>query len=284
MSQKNFHPSDEQLLQYADGELGRFHAARVQTHLAACWDCRARAAKLERAIVDFVEVHHQSFDPQLPPPAGARASLKAQAAEVAQNLPSKSWWNLRFSGLALRLACSAAVLLLIVGISAKVSRRHSMDPGGVATTGEGLLPDHSLTPGATRHVNLRDVCAEDHDDVVRAVPATLEAKVFQEYGLSHVREQNYEVDYLISPGLGGSDDIRNLWPEPRYSAAWNSFVKDQLEDYLHASVCNGRIGLDTAQKDVSADWISAYKKYFHTDQPRPSYSVQASDNKKLPDF
>jgi hypothetical protein len=282
MSQKSLHLSDEELLQYADGELGRFHASRVQTHLAACWDCRARAAKLERAIVDFVEVHHQSFDPQLPPPAGARASLKAQAAEVAQDLPAKPWWNLDFSALTLGLF-GAFVLLLILGISANVLHRHSTDRNAVVSDA-GLLPDHSLTPGATRNVNLRDVCAEDHDEVVRAVPAALETKVFQEYGLRNVSEQNYEVDYLISPGLGGSDDIHNLWPEPRYNATWNSFVKDQLEDYLHAAVCNGKIGLDTAQRDVAGDWISAYKKYFHTDQPHPSYSARASDDHKSSDF
>jgi hypothetical protein len=44
-------------------------------------------------------------------------------------------------------------------------------------------------------------------------------------------------------------------------------VKDQLEDYLHESVCRGTISLANAQKDVANDWISAYKKYFHTEQP-----------------
>ena len=39
-------------------------------------------------------------------------------------------------------------------------------------------------------------------------------------GISRIRHgwraqpRNYEVDHLITPALGGTDDIRNLWPEP----------------------------------------------------------------------
>lgn len=281
MRYENLHPSDQQLIQLSDGELQRSHTAKVQAHLAACWECRARTANLQRTVIDFVAVDRQSLDSQLPPAAGARAQLKAQMAEAARNLPPKSRWSFRFPNYA-RGFVFGSVLLLIVAIAGGLLNRHLASASAAAYA--SLLPDRALTPGATREVNLRDVCAEDHDEVVRPVPASLEAKVFQEYGLNNVREQNYEVDYLISPGLGGSDDIRNLWPEPRYNATWNSFVKDQLEDYLHASVCNGKIGLDTAQEEVAANWIVAYKKYFHTNQPRPSYSAAASPPEKSTSF
>ena len=49
---------------------------------------------------------------------------------------------------------------------------------------------------------------------------------------------------------------------------WNAHVKDELEDRLHELVCDGELDLSTAQHDISADWILAYKKYFHTDRPR----------------
>jgi hypothetical protein len=77
----------------------------------------------------------------------------------------------------------------------------------------------------------------------------------------------YEVDYLITPELGGTTDIRNLWPEPYYDTAWNAHVKDQLEERLHEMVCRGDVDLATAQQDISKDWIAAYRKYFHTDHP-----------------
>jgi hypothetical protein len=49
---------------------------------------------------------------------------------------------------------------------------------------------------------------------------------------------------------------------------WNARVKDELEDHLHALVCEGKLPLGTAQNDISSNWIAAYKKYFNTDRPR----------------
>lgn len=77
----------------------------------------------------------------------------------------------------------------------------------------------------------------------------------------------YEVDYLITPALGGADDIGNLWPQSYSATIWNAHVKDALEDRLHELVCRGDVDLTTAQREISRDWISAYKKYFHTDRP-----------------
>ena len=54
---------------------------------------------------------------------------------------------------------------------------------------------------------------------------------------------------------------------------WNSWVKDQLEDYLHQSVCEGTVSLKSAQQDIAGDWISAYQKYFHTTRPLATASV-----------
>ena len=43
--------------------------------------------------------------------------------------------------------------------------------------------------------------------------------------------------------------------------------KDALENRLHQLVCQNKIDLATAQRDLATDWISAYKKYFHTYWP-----------------
>jgi hypothetical protein len=99
------------------------------------------------------------------------------------------------------------------------------------------------------------------------VPAPLRQEIFQEYGIEAPRADDYEIDYLIAPGLGGTEDIHNLWPEPYKSPAWNARVKDALEEQLHQLVCAGRLDLPTAQRDIATDWIAAYKKYFHTDAP-----------------
>jgi hypothetical protein len=77
---------------------------------------------------------------------------------------------------------------------------------------------------------------------------------------------------LIAPGLGGTENIHNLWPEPSKTAGWNALVKDDLEERLHQLVCSGDLDLSTAQRDIATDWIAAYKKYFHTDAPLPPHS------------
>ena len=98
------------------------------------------------------------------------------------------------------------------------------------------------------------------------VPASLQQQVFELYGITNPRPDAYEIDYLITPDLGGAANLRNLWPQP-YDTAWNARVKDQLEERLHLMVCKGEIDLATAQHDLAADWIAAYEKYFHTNRP-----------------
>lgn len=267
MVNEDIHPSDQELLLCADGELSRQRASQIRDHLTACCDCRARMAELEHAIADFVKAHRRAWDAQLPPAAGARARLKQL---LASEEPRRAdWWRLPLTLNGRRLALSCALLLLIF---LSVKAFHSRSP--VLQSQERpdalVLPDKNLTPGAARPVSTADICSMDHDEVVHPVSEALRQKVFREYGLRNVSLDDYEVDYLISPGLGGTNDLRNLWPQPRYDTAWNSFVKDQLEEYLHRSVCAGKLDLATAQKDVSTDWISAYKKYFSTQQPLDS--------------
>jgi hypothetical protein len=43
-------------------------------------------------------------------------------------------------------------------------------------------------------------------------------------------------------------------------------------------VCSGQPDLATALGDIATDWISAYKKYFHTQSPLSSHSSFTSDH------
>jgi hypothetical protein len=152
--------------------------------------------------------------------------------------------------------------------------------GTIAQVQAAPLPRPSLTPGAATNIPL-DAClasARYYDDNSSAVPVSERKEVFREYGMDYRRAGHYELDYLITPALGGTNDIHNLWPEPYDSTEWNAHVKDQLEDYLHQMVCSGQIDPATAQHDIAANWIEAYKHYFHTNKPLPSYpaAVQAA--------
>jgi hypothetical protein len=67
--------------------------------------------------------------------------------------------------------------------------------------------------------------------------------------------------------LGGSDDIHNLWPHSYGNTEWNAGVKDALEDRWRDLVCQGKVDLSMAQREIATNWIDAYKKYFHTEHP-----------------
>jgi hypothetical protein len=269
MRANDSHLSDEELLLAADGELPLTRMNEVSEHLAACWDCRARSGQLESAISELVAVRHAALDPKLPPDIGRRALLKAHLSEQAAQ-SGAGGWSLFFRGLAFRrgLAITAVSALLIVLATVAVSYRLRTQSSVLKLARLPLEPSRKLTPGATRQVSLREVCSSQPEDgSARVIPVSVQREVFQEYGMDGAPPKDFEVDFLITPELGGSNDIHNLWPEPYYSTVWNARVKDELEDRLHEMVCNGELDLGTAQRDISTDWIVAYKKYFHTDRP-----------------
>jgi hypothetical protein len=267
MFKESGHLSDEDILLVLDGESSRGLARRAQAHLAACWECRSRMGELEGTIEAFVSFHRRTLnpesDPELPDPKGPTALLRARLAEAASERPTlTSSFFLRLPVLARTFAyVSAAVLVAGLG-SLVLLQHHQPQPSTLANR---TVPDPRLTPGATRPVSLGDVCSMRHEEVVRDVSGSLRQQVFREYGIVNPRPEDYEVDYLIAPGLGGTEDIRNLWPEPSTSSTWNAHKKDALEERLHELVCDGELDLDTAQKAIATDWITAYEKYCQSD-------------------
>jgi hypothetical protein len=244
------HVSDQELVLAADGELNPRRDAQVRAHLAACWQCRTRLRGLEGAIAGFVHLHSATLDPQVPPAAGARAMLKAQLAVIADQSGTRRAGLLASPWPTVAGLAAAVLLLVYVAIPKR---------------GEGAVPSQKLTPGAVRNVMKAEVCSTNVHAFV--IPVALQRRVFEEYGIRNAPPNAYEVDYLITPELGGAADIRNLWPEPYSATVWNAHVKDQLEDRLHQMVCDGQLDLATAQHDISTNWIAAYKKYFHTNVP-----------------
>jgi hypothetical protein len=79
--------------------------------------------------------------------------------------------------------------------------------------------------------------------------------------------KDFQVDYLISPQLGGTDDVRNLWPQSYRETRWNARAKDALERHLSRMVCEKKIDLAEAQREIATNWIAAYQKYFETSRP-----------------
>jgi anti-sigma factor RsiW len=256
------HLSRETLLMAIDGELAAREAARVEAHLTACWACRVRKQELEEAIAGFVHFEQQELDLRIPPAEGPRALLRARIRELAEAPHTAAgWWH----ALSWRAGWAvAAAGLLLFAITAVGVREWSLrrSAAWMAVT----VPNPNLTPGATVLLDQNKICMEPGANN-KAVPAALRKRVFAEYGIASAEPRAYEVDYLITPALGGADDIRNLWPQSNSATAWNAEVKDMLEDHLRELVCDGQLDLATAQREIATNWIEAYKKYFHTDRP-----------------
>jgi len=253
--------SDQQLLLDLDGEISAHRQKPIRAHLQACWKCRARHQELENAITDFVRVYQREFG-ELPPVAGPRGLLKERLARLSTQPVRSSIWIPVQHRLATAAAICGLVFLSVVFARLSVGRKNnsSMRAGIV------FIPDSRLTPGATLRLNQSAVCAQPNVNN-KAVSASMQRKVFEEYGIAGADPGMYEVDYLITPALGGADDIHNLWPHSNSVTVWNSRVKDVLEDRLREMVCNGSLDLAEAQREIAENWIAAYKKYLHTDRP-----------------
>lgn len=141
----------------------------------------------------------------------------------------------------------AAFLLCVVSVA------HASDP---------IRPDAKLTPGWPQKPipALKVLCTPGHATAVRNVPPSEKHAVFAEYHINKAGG-HYEVDHLISLELGGTNDIRNLWPQSYDTQPYNAHVKDRLEDHLHALACHQKVSIAEAQAAISKDWVAAYKKY-----------------------
>lgn len=224
---------------------------------------------MEAAITDFIHLDHE-LDPKLPPVAGPRALLRARLTALAEEsgMSFGTWLHdlgrLRSSYKFIFAAVAGVfAVVLALRIGSLVDPATYLDAAAV--------PKPQLTPGATVPMTKQQVCGVGSLTQGPMVPPTLQQQVFQAYGISNPRPGSYEIDYLITPDLGGTANIRNLWPQPYSNTVWNARVKDQLEERLHAMVCDGAVDLATAQRDLATDWVAAYKKYFRTDRPQPRH-------------
>ena len=131
------------------------------------------------------------------------------------------------------------------------------------------LPNPATTPGAINpavtQANIQStVCKHGWTKTIRphvSYTNKLKKEQLKAAGLTGSM-RSYEEDHLISLELGGSPtDPKNLWPEP-WNGQWGAHKKDVIETRLKREVCEGHISLNEAQKEISTNWINAYKKYY----------------------
>ena len=155
----------------------------------------------------------------------------------------------------------------------------------IASTPDWVLPNNKITPGvlntAVNQSNIKNnICKPGWTATIR--PSVSYTNKLKEEQLrttyaSYIKiwgdkPSAYEEDHLISLQLGGHPtDPKNLFPQPY--AGNNARKKDVLETKLKRLVCAGTLKLANAQKMVSTDWASAYKKYASKDT-----AIEDTDN------
>lgn len=142
-------------------------------------------------------------------------------------------------------------------------------PSFVYDPARAARPDPRLTPGdVIKDASKDDVCTPGWAREHRHVTDSDRARVYAEYTDSQRTcrcMDGYpggccEVDHLIPLELGGSNDIRNLWPQPDMPKPGDG-EKDQLENTLHDLVCKGAMPLADAQNCIASDWPKCWATY-----------------------
>ena len=265
MFDQNGHLTDEVLIHLIDGEASPTAKDEARAHCADCLACRSRRSQLEQALSQFANLYSTTINPQmLESSLERRVELHDRLATASLESPA-SWLGRLTQYRGYPVVAGMMIALVIAALfhtGILLQNRPAFARNAIR-----LLPDKLLTPGATHPVNLAEICSQQQEDLDPAVSVSVKRAVFQEYGMNTAREDNYQVDYLINPQLGNTNDVRNLWPEPYGSTVWNAHAKDALEDRLHHMVCEKQIDLASAQREIATDWIAAYKKYFHAENP-----------------
>jgi len=123
-----------------------------------------------------------------------------------------------------------------------------------------FVPDSVMTPGDVLTTDAEKVSQPGYAKSVRNVSGSLKRKIYLSYGITSHKSGEYEIDHLVSLELGGSNDAKNLWPQP-YHGHWNAHMKDELENKFHNMVAKGQLDLTVAQKEMALNWVAAYQKY-----------------------
>ena len=85
------HPTEEQLLHFADGELAALASEDIRGHLKACWQCRHELEEIEQTISECVRYRKVVLDSCLPVPPQPWFDIYPRLAAIDESQKRQRW-------------------------------------------------------------------------------------------------------------------------------------------------------------------------------------------------
>lgn len=148
------HPDEGALLRYLDGESSSGEARQVERHLKSCWQCRAEAEGLEKAVADCVEYRKSLLAKHLPDVPQPWADLDGEFARI--DAETRESWVARlarpwFAGGGWRWAAAAvAAAALIVAIFVELRKTPSVQAAALLNKAVGIAQSRPKTAARVR--------------------------------------------------------------------------------------------------------------------------------------
>jgi hypothetical protein len=86
---QTWHPTENELLLYSDGEIDAKSSARIEAHLKSCWSCRVKREETDRLISAFMKSRRSALGASLDPPSGALVRLQARLDRLDSELGAR---------------------------------------------------------------------------------------------------------------------------------------------------------------------------------------------------
>lgn len=150
------HPSDEQLLHFADGEMTAPQSEDIRGHLKACWQCRNELEEIERTISQCVRYRKMVLDTWLPPPPAPWFDIYPRLAEIDESQRRQRLLSRVLEPLAAawrhprRWAPAAATVLLIAFVVQQLRQAPSVEAAELLRKAVAAAESRPPTPHRIR--------------------------------------------------------------------------------------------------------------------------------------
>jgi len=117
-----WHPPDEELLAFLDGELSAKQAGKTRKHLESCWACRAKREEMERSISAFINYRHTALADVAEASSRAQMRFASKLNRLAAKQSEQPQLFHRYGALACQFflfqpaVWATAVVFLVIGL------------------------------------------------------------------------------------------------------------------------------------------------------------------------